>query len=393
MKITLKKSNQTVLHGLFAFWLLSEYLFEYSIVSRLALLLFVGGVILVVPKLQWPYLLTWYGLFALWSCLNIALGYAVSNSIAMPMTRTLFLNLLFLYTFIRYVKYTKDVREILKIYQWIALLFSSVCLIGGIGSVFMGYRLSAWGINSNSIAMMAAYALVLWTSELLNTASKSRWTKELPFLLILLVTILFTGSRKGLILVFLGLYILLCFRKPRKFLLYTLGIVLFFAVALFLLLKVDFLYTILGHRVEAVLHFLQGVEVDEASLNTRAGFLSLAWVSSQDSPIFGHGLDCFRTLRYSYGTYSHCNYVEILYSLGWVGVLLYYAPHIWTLFRIPVRRKKTPYYIPPATALLISDMVCDFMNVTYFTRTALIIPMLAMLLTVKGQVYENNESD
>lgn len=384
-----------MLHGLFAFWLLSEYLFEYSIISRLALLLFVGGVLLVSPKLRWPYLLIWYGLFALWSCLNIALGYAVSTAIASKMTRTLFLNLLFLYAFVRYIKYTKDIGEILKIYRWIALLFSAICLIGGIGSAFAGHRLSILGINSNSIAMLAAYALILWMNELLNTASSTRWTKEFPCLLILLTTILFTGSRKGLLLVFLGLYILICFRKPRRFLLYTLSIALAAAIALFLLLNVDVFYRVLGHRVEAVLHFLQGVEVDEASFNTRAGFLALAWSSSQDSLIFGHGLDCFRTLRYAYGTYSHCNYAEILYSLGWSGLLLYYTPYIWTVCRIPARRKETPDYIhiPPATALLISYMVCDFMNVTYFTRTSLIIPLLAMLMTTKGRSYEDNQTD
>ena len=393
MKFTLKKNNQTVLHGLFMFWLLSEYLFEYSIVSRVALLFFVAGSVLVVPKLQWPSLLTGYGLFALWSCVNIALGYAVRNSIAVPMTRTLFLNLLFLYAFIRYVRYTEDAGEILKIYQWTAVLFSVICLIGGTGQILSGQRLETWGINANSIAMLAAYALILWTGELLNTMSKSRWMKASPFLLILLVTILLTGSRKGILLVFLGIYILVCFRRPKKFLLYTLGIYLLTIAALFLLLKVDFLYAVIGHRVEAVFGFLQGTETSEASLNTRAGFMALAWISSQDSLIFGHGLDCFRTLRYSYGTYSHCNVLEILYSLGWVGVCLYYAPHVWTLCRIPARRKETPDYIPLATALLISNMVCDFMNVTYFTRTSLMIPMLAMLLTVRGHVYEDSEAD
>lgn len=390
MKIILKKNNPTVLHGLFAFWLLSEYLFEYSVVSRLALLLFVGGVLLVSSKLRWPYVLTWYGLLILWSCLNIALGYAVSTGLAAKMTRTLFLNLLFLYAFVRYIRYTDDIRTVLTIYRWIALFFSSVCLIGGIGSILAGQRLTILGINSNSIAMLAAYALILWVNELLDTPSVRR-IHELPYLLVLLTTILFTGSRKGLLLVFLGIYLLICFRNPRKFLPYTLAVLLLASAALFLLLKVDFFYGILGYRVEAVLQFLQGADVNESSLTSRAGYLSLAWNRSQDSPVFGHGLDCFRALPRSYGTYSHCNYAELLYSLGWVGIFLYYAPCIWTLFRIPVRSRTTPDFIPPAAALLISYMICDVLNVTYFTRTSLMIPMLAMQMTIsrRNQCHED----
>jgi len=42
------------------------------------------------------------------------------------------------------------------------------------------------------------------------------------------------------------------------------------------------------------------------------------------SPIFGHGIDSFRYFS-QYGTYSHNNYVELLYSTGIIGTSVYYG--------------------------------------------------------------------
>ena len=389
MNLKIKINNATLLHLAFTFWLVSEIVFQYSMVSRLALLAFTGLAILVTLGLHWSYALTGYGLFALWSVLNIYMGYAVSVSVASKMTQTLFLNLAFLYALVCYCRYIGGVGKVLKIYQWVVFAFCVFCLIGGMGLVLSGKRLSILGINSNGIAMIAAYAAVMFFHDLLSKPKGKRRWPDVFAIGILLVTILLTGSRKGLIIPAVGLYVLICFRKPGRFILYSLLIAAAVAAALWLLLNVEALYDIIGNRVESALLYLAGEEVEEGSMNSRSQFIELAWAASQDNLRWGHGLDCFQLLEGSRGTYSHNNYLEILYSLGWTGVIIYYAPYVYALLQIPRARREDKALTAVLVALLIPFVICDYMNVTYFTRMSLLIPTMAMLqLKTGGRSYE-----
>ena len=102
MKIVLKKNNTTLLHAVFLLWLLCEIMFEHTIISQGALMVFVGVTIIVTNRPCWTMHLTSYGLFIVWSALNIYFGYAESSSTALAMTRTLLLNFLFLYVYLIY---------------------------------------------------------------------------------------------------------------------------------------------------------------------------------------------------------------------------------------------------------------------------------------------------
>lgn len=377
MRIVIKKNNTTLLHGVFMLWLFCEIMFEHTVISQAALMVFVGITILVTHKIRWTTQLTGYCLFALWSVMNIFWGHADSVAIAGKMTRTLLLNILFLFAFVCYCRYTRDYRTILRIYKWVAVLFGIPCLLGGIGSVFQGHRLSILGINANRIATMMAYAMIFLTYELLQKEKSQRRLKDYSTLIFLVITIILTGSRKGLLIPFIGIYLLICARRPRKFLKYSLITVVSISVVLYLLMNVKPLYDILGHRVEAVLQFLQGENFEEASLSTRNHYIEMGWELIKQQPIWGHGLDCFRVLKKSFGTYSHNNYIEILYSLGWVGFALYYFPFAQCLFRLISGWKRNALLV----ALFVPYLVCDYMNVTYFERLNLLIPAVVIAWT------------
>ncbi len=380
MTLTFKKNNATLLHFLFIIWFAAETMFSYSAISRFALLAFVGVSILVTRGKHWSYYLTAYLFVALWSVANIAFGHAVNTGYATKMTQTLFLNLLFLYAFVCYCRYVQSVASVLNIFRWLVAAFCVPCLLGGIGTVFSGQRLSIMGLNSNVIAIIAAYACIIFANDMFASRPGKQRRTKIYVIILLLTTILLTGSRKGLIIPAVGIYSLICVRKPRKFVLYSLAIAAAATVVLFLIINVDVLYNVVGYRVEAILQYLAGEEYNEVSLASRSNFILLGWMSSQDSLFWGHGLDCFRTLRYSYGTYSHNNYIEILYSLGWVGVVIYYMPYLYTFWPVSKQRKKSMNSVALSSALLIPFIICDYMNVTYFTRTDLIIPLMAMLL-------------
>lgn len=379
MKIVIRKNNATLLNLAFIFWLVSEIMFEYSFVSRLALMVFVGLAAVLTLGRHWSYALTGYGLFALWSVLNIHMGHAVGVSTASKMTQTVFLNLLFLYAFVCYCRYIGNVGQVLKIYQWTVFLVCIFCLVGGLGGVFAGERLSILGINPNTIAVMAAFTTIIFFDDLLNKPKGTQRWQEALVIMFLLLTILLTGSRKGLIIPVIGIYVLICFRKPGKFVWYTLAVIVAAVVALYLLLNVEALYNVVGYRVEPVLQYLAGEEFEEGSLNSRVGYIQLGWLASQDNLFWGHGLDCFRLLRFAYGTYSHSNYIEILYSLGWTGIAIYYSPYVYALLQIPRAWRRDKTLTAMTVGLLIPFVVCDYMTVTYFTRTSLLIPVMVML--------------
>lgn len=143
------------------------------------------------------------------------------------------------------------------------------------------------------------------------------------------------------------------------------------------------LYNLIGYRVEPVLQYLNAENYEEASMETRVDYIELGWLESQKEPFWGHGLSSFQKLKKSYGTYSHCNYVEILYSLGWIGAIIYYLPYVVSLLKAPKFFKKARKYAGLALAILVPYIICDYFRVTYFSRTDIIFPFLAMMLLDK----------
>lgn len=297
----------------------------------------------------------------------------------MGMTRTVVFCLLFLYGLCCYYRYIGDIFEILTLYKWVIVAFAGLCLIGGMFNILSGQRLAAFGLNANTIAMHAGYALIVAVYEIMGTEGLKRHKGAIFVICVLVLTILFTGSRKGLIIPFLGIYLLISLGRSGRFLIYTLAAALVGCVMLLLLLNVPVLYNLIGYRIAPILRYLQGAQLEEASMKVRLGFIQLAWRESKNAPLWGHGLDCFRRLRYAYGTYSHCNYVEILYSLGWVGLTAYYAPFVQTLIRAVGALRKDRTKTVLLLALFVPFVLCDFMNITYFRRTTLLIPMLVTL--------------
>lgn len=384
MKLRIKFNNATILSILFMLFLVAEVMFEYSTFSRVILLAFVSASVLVSTRLSWHYSLTGYLVFAVWSFVNIFLGYALDRDTAMQMSSTLILNLIFMYGFLCYCRKIKNMWTVLNIFRWIMVLFCLMCVMGALTGSYGNGRLSIMGINSNTIALMMGYAFIIHLHELLQG---KKWVgyEQVQYILLMLflVVILLTGSRKGLLVPIIGVYMFFCVRQPRKVIPYTLLIGGIIGVVLVLLLNVPVLYNIIGYRVEPVLQMLAGEEYDEASLASRMNYIALAWTASQDNLLFGHGLDCFRLLRYAYGTYTHCNYVELLYSLGWVGVILYYSPYIAALLNAPAVAKQDKAAVSLALALLVPYLVCDYMIVSYYTRPLLIIPMMAMIFLRK----------
>ena len=390
MKIVIKKNNATLLHAAFAFLLFTEIAFQYSTLSRAALILFVGLSLVVTHRVSWSAQLTGYCLFLGWSVLGIVTGHAVSNATATAMARTLILNIMFLYAFICYCRYISNIRSVFKIFFWVNLFFCAILLIGGMSLVLQGKRLSVMGINANRIAKVLSYTIIMAVYEWLRRPKEERNWQEMLVVAVMIVAIVLTGSRKGLIIPLAGIYILFCLTRPGKWVKNTLVVLGVISVLLFLLMNVEPLYKIAGRRVEVMLDFLNGEEIANGSLDTRLHLIQLGWERVKYEPIWGYGLGCFSLLGKA-GTYSHCNYVELLYSSGWVGTILYYLPFIYCFANMIKYRNVARQEVGIMAALLIPFVVCDYMNVTYSDRLSLLIPAMAMITISRRGILDEDK--
>lgn len=361
----------------FVLFVVTEIFFPYTLASQVMLFLFCGISLFTLERVRLNAFLISYVLFIVLSMVNIATGHAVDRSIAVDMTTTLCLNVIFLFAFTQYCAIVDDPLSVMQTYKKTCVFVSCILLVFGLPSVIAGERLNAFGINSNTIGGFAAYSLTVLIYEVYQL---KQWNRYRALQMIVFVAvILLSGSRKAALIPLIGLYVMVCIRNPKQILKTTLIFAVGAGVLLFLVLNIPALYKIVGYRIETIWWYLQGMEVEEASFNTRNHFIQYGWEEAQGSPLLGHGLNCFRTLTRAYGTYSHNNYIEILYSLGWLGIAVYYSTSVCALLKIPKILKENKSESVLFLALLIPFLICDYFNVTYFTRRLLVIPAIAIM--------------
>lgn len=373
----IKLNHKNLLTISFGFFLICEIVFAHTIISQAALFLFCGLCICTTKKLYInPFLISYVGMVIV-SFAIILSGNALDRQVALSMTYTICLNCLFLFSFSQYCGKVGDSKPVFHTYMKVAIPIATMLVILGIPVILAGGRLTTLGVNSNTISTLVAYSLVIYIYDIVERNAYN--IRSFSLMLFMLLVIFLTGSRKGLLIPFIGSYVILCAKKPKKIIKYTLIAMFAFAIALFLIMKIGFLYNMIGYRVEPVLLYLTGAEYEEASLATRTHYIAYAWEHAKENSFRGQGLDCFRTLRQAYDTYSHCNYVELLFSLGWVGTVVYYSSFVLALCAVPRALKKNKKGTVLLLAILIPFMVCDFFNITYYTRRMLILPSTAIM--------------
>lgn len=179
---------------------------------------------------------------------------------------------------------------------------------------------------------------------------------------------LLSGSRKALINLALFLVLVLLFeyndKNIFKKLRNILGIAIIVAIVLFLILKVDFLYRLIGNRFESLLSYYQGDVGEDLSALRRDNMKNDAFALFSRHPVLGIGLNAFKyTARY--GTYAHSDLYELSCCLGAVGFILYYLPVV-VLFIMAFNqwRRNLPNAILPL-AITLSFLINEFSNISY----------------------------
>lgn len=276
----------------------------------------------------------------------------------------------------------------LKLLLW-SLVYMLFWLIirtptGAWGSERVGLEM---GLNENDLGMRCAIATVLC----LYFAEK----KKLYYVLaaVFAIVAMFTGSRKAFLMIMMGIALYLIFKeKGFKFLL---NVMLFIGAALILwklAMTNEMFYQVLGRRLEKAFNTLRGVTmykpngeviVDYSSVE-RAWYREYGFSMFKTSPLFGYGANGFvtemRRIGYRHVAYSHCNYVELLATLGSIGFVLYYRIQLQLLFKSIKKFIKTRNHLMVLVATII--MINLFAEYYYVSYISVFIQIVIALLYI-----------
>lgn len=179
--------------------------------------------------------------------------------------------------------------------------------------------------NRNTIAVILALG-VLYMLHLGVTRSKLFF----PLMFVPLILGLITGSRKLVLAVAAGvffyafLYSVYCQKKSSKKWFPIILAVSIVTGMLYACYTVDWLYNIIGFRIEGLIETLSGGKDTEASAVERSLMIETAWKMFWEKPVLGWGIDGFAA-NTRFGVYSHNNYMEMLVSFGAIGFLFIYC--------------------------------------------------------------------
>lgn len=294
----------------------------------------------------------------------------------------------------------KDIEDYLRIillatiYMIIALLINTP--LTEWGTERLGESI---GMNSNSVGMRIAFSIVI----LFYFAEKK---KALYVLAVPLAIVgLFSGSRKSLFMMLLGIVVFLIVGKEsNKKIRNILISLLIVSFILYEVMNNPVLYGVLGHRVQNALNFMTdtGSVTGENSIIERSFYRKTAMHMFWERPLLGWGGNGFvtrmRDMNYSHVAYSHCNYTEMLADLGLVGFIFYYSLQARILINAFKNRWNDRIYIV-ALSITIANLFGEYFYVSYidvYTQTILLLMFVISRLPVTNKqsdlemIYEIN---
>lgn len=366
--------------------LLTTFAFNHSIIGNAGIVLFLGVNFLLIiakNKVYGSYYFFCTLIYIVYNYLLIMTNRSINSATSIAMTNTLVKNFVFAITIFNYLSIKNSMENTLKLYSSVVFLFNIYIVFLSKGNIFSS-RLGSDAIitvlgktidyNSNSVSMITAYAYLISLYGYLE----NRKPRDLFFCLWFLMIVLLTGSRKGALMVFLGTIMLVFLLRPKSMArnIFISGIVV--SLLLLATMYMEWPYSVIGSRLEEIFVFLRGANIKDPSMRTRISFIQRGWLYFLQRPWTGYGLDCFRHLRYAYGTYSHNNYIEILISGGIIGFIIYYFPLAVMCIKILKRIRKAAGVHKVVFVMFILQLAMEIAFVTYFERLPLIIIMFAL---------------
>lgn len=234
-------------------------------------------------------------------------------------------------------------------------------------SILFTSRVDAGFYNPNHAAYLFAVSATVACYLAIIARSRTARLLIIPILALLVLGVVMTGSRQGLLVLLIGVAgVSTLLMKPQ----HTLIVV----GALFVVVvtsQVDWDQFVIGRRITRLLAVLGGDHSAETSTVSRLQLITIGLRMVEDYPILGVGFDNFRSYVERYGfvrsTYAHNNYIEVLASGGLLGFFLYYGFVAYVTLGAWRIRKESPLNAL-MLVLLSSMLISDMFRVSYYQR-------------------------
>lgn len=268
---------------------------------------------------------------------------------------------------------TKKKRElVLKYIAWAGVMLATVTLILIRGNIFSGLHssgispyLKQYGYQSNQMGVNFGLSFI---------ASIYLWDiyRKRKYMFCLIINIIFlflTGSRKALLYAIVGLFFYFIFSGRRMIALKLLVSIIALFVIYYLLITIPALYNLVGWRILSLISVLTGGEATDTT-GTRINMIKFGMSMIKEEPIYGHGLNAFAVnygKRFANTVYSHNNYIELMVSGGIVLTTMYYSRFIIVIKRL-LKRMKESKEVVICMSFVLSILIADVAAVTYYYR-------------------------
>lgn len=311
-------------------------------------------------------------------------GYCLLNCLwasyrSAAFTRTTNLIEIFAVAFIFYLVYKDkgNVDELLRLYMISKFFLITLALLvygwGYISKLMRSSeRLTNDVINANTIGMAAGYALVIFAYFLLNKRIRIWW---IPFAGISLFMLLLSQSRKGILILALGILGIVFFnicskKKTDAFYVKAIVIALLFAAALIVLIRTGALSGIADRLTGMLGNISSDVSLDK-STQMRHAFREIGVQLFHEHPIGGVGIDnarYFTTHLYNKEYHLHNNYYEMMADGGILGIAFYYWIYVVMFFGMIKYRNIKNHEFNLCFVLLVIRLIMDYGFYSYKSR-------------------------
>ncbi len=285
---------------------------------------------------------------------------------------TLF-NLAMLYMTIRLnITSMKDLRVVLNaIIVGTILMCIYTVYYYGVGYIFtqivVGGRI---GQEINQVNGMGMYCAILIAIMLYMVLYEKKWL-YLIFAPLAVFILIGTGSRKGFMLAFVGVFVILFFRAGSKKLLVVFGALM--ALSIFIYLIYEFAETnYFFYRLSQALALVDSNEVTENSISVRNEMIRFGMDLFRQNPVKGYGLmqyEYLYGLKYGAPRPPHNTYIQVLVSFGSIGFVLYYGIYVYFIKNVITFLKKNIRYVVLIASIIVimlfNDIGANMINHKY----------------------------
>lgn len=249
-------------------------------------------------------------------------------------------------------------------------------------------------VNINSISLFLAFGVICEIYLILFRGFK--WHSVLIVLSVVIIAA--SRTRKSIIFLVLGIVLLLLFRFSRSKS-FGSSVVRIVSILIITFSVVYFVSQIpifsgVNERLEQMMNtFLGRGKMDTSSL-MRNDLIDLGMFCFSKKPLTGIGMACTHTYAYmnlNFNSYLHNNYVELLAGGGIFALLIFYSMYAYLIRGFIKIRKHAPEFFMFGIVVIILMLMADFGRVSYYSKTVLF--ELMMLFLIVKIVSRRKESD